>query len=135
MARSFTIVRGGETVALPYGPFVDDDGNQHSVQTLDAWSAEELAAIGVAVEEVDDPLPAEVPMYKVRRLLIREGLKTIVQAYLDGLPGVEGEEAREDFEYAPNLVVNSPLALGAKAALALDDAQYAAMIRAAQALP
>lgn len=134
MVRSFTITRGGETVALPYGPFVDDAGIQHSVQVLDRWSEEELATIGVAVAEADDPIPAKVPMNKVRKYLIREGLKTTVQAYLDNLPGTEGEEAREDWEYAPNLVVNSTLALGAKAALSLTDEQYAAMIRAADAL-
>lgn len=134
MARTFTILRGGEPVALPYGPFTDDDGVQHPVDVLDRWGDADLAGIGVLATEVADPLPSEVPMYKVRKYLIINALKTAVEAHLDSLEEPAKSLAWEDWEYAPNLVVASPLALGAKAALSLTDEQYADMIRAAAAL-
>lgn len=132
--RTFTIQRDGEPVALSYGPFVDEDGIQHPAQVLDLWSDDDLAAIGVTVEDGPDPVPAEVPMYKVRKYLILQDMKGDVEAYLDTLSEPAKALAWEDWEYAPNLVVNSPLALGAKAALSLTDEQYADMIRAAAAL-
>lgn len=146
MARAFSILRNGETVALPYGPFVDAEGTQHSVQVLEVWTEEALSTIAVTAEEVPDPVPAEVPMYKVKKYMALVKYQTEVDlhaaviAYMEALPEPARTMALIDFGPAPdqigspNLVVNSTLALGAKAALSLTDEQYDDMIRAAAAL-
>ena len=119
----------------PHESFTDEYGTNHSSAVLRLWTDEELAKIGVVLVEVPDPLPTEVPMYKVRKLLIQQGLLGAVQSHLDAIPGINKELALVDWEYAPNLVVNSPLALGAKAALGLTDEQYEAMVLAAARMP
>lgn len=122
---------------LPYGGFTAGDV-RHPASVLDNWSDEDLAEIGV--ERVADPepeppgLPVQVPMYKVRKYLIQNDMLDAVEAYLDGLSEPAKALALVDWEYAPNLVVNSALALGAKAALGLTDEQYADMVRDADAL-
>lgn len=71
MARAFTILRGGEPVALPYGPFTDDEGTQHSVSVLDLWNEADLAGIGVLATEVEDPRRL------VRKSLVQERVNAI----------------------------------------------------------
>lgn len=71
MAYAFTIDRGEGPVALPYGPFTDAAGVGHSVQVLDAWSDEELAAIGVIRTEAADPrrlIPKSVVQERVHAI-------------------------------------------------------------------
>lgn len=83
------------------------------------------------------PLPATVPMYKVKKFMVLHKAQTgidldaAVGAFLEALPEPNRSLALVDWTRSPNLVVNSPLALGAKAALSLSDEQYAAMVRAA----
>jgi hypothetical protein len=123
---------------LPYGPFKDASGVHHPAGALDLWTDAELAARGVVrtvtPDPAPDPVPTQVPMYKVRKYLIQQGLLGAVEAYLNALPEPNKALALVDWEYAPNLVVRSPLALGAKAALGLDDEQYAGMVVAAAKL-
>lgn len=124
-----------QTILEPTQPFTDGEGVQHPSNVLTLWSDEELAAIGV--EKIADgpaPVPAEVPMYKVRKFLIKEGLMPTVQAALDAMPGEAGELARVDFEYAPNLVRAAPLVQGVGAAVGLTSEEIDAMLIAAEAL-
>lgn len=144
--RTFTIQRDGETVALPYGPFVDGDGNSHGTQTLDLWSEEELATIGITVDEGPDPLPDQVPMYKIKKFLAKQRLEggpdlhAAIISYFEGLVEPARTLALIDFGAtettigSPNFVVGSSLVQNAKAALGLADEQFDAMIRAADAL-
>lgn len=81
------------------------------------------------------PVPEEVPMYKVRKFLIMQELLSSVEAFLNSLPEPNKSLALTDWNYAPNLVVNSPLAQGAKAALGLTDSQYNDLVTAANNLP
>jgi hypothetical protein len=78
--------------------------------------------------------PTELPMYKVRKYLIMSDLIANVEAFLNALPEPNKSLALVDWEYAPNLVVNSPLALGAKTALNLTDSQYVQFVIAANNL-
>ncbi|MBX3482551.1 hypothetical protein [Phenylobacterium sp.] len=123
----------------------------HPWDALDRWDEAVLARFAVAFEDVDDPpepLPAEVPMYKVKKYMALRKVQTggeldlhaDVMAYIDALPEPNRTLARIDFGPdpeqigSPNLVVHSPLALGAKAALGLSDEDYGEMIREAHAL-
>ncbi|WP_337186574.1 hypothetical protein [Phenylobacterium sp.] len=110
----------------------------HPWDALDRWDEAVLARFAITFEDVDDPpppLPAEVPMYKVRKFLAVQGLTQAVQDALEALPEPGRTLALIDYEYAPNLVVQSSLALGVKAALDLTDTQYAEMVHAANAMP
>ena len=116
------------------GPEAAPSGQRIASVTLEDING---APVRVATYEVIPPptLPTEVPMYKVRKLLITQGLLANVEAYLNGLPEPNKSLALVDWDYAPNLVVNSALALGAKAALGLTDETYEALVFAAAALP
>lgn len=97
---------------------VDVAGSPHYVPTLEAAA-----------------LPSQVPMYKVRKWLIINGLKAAVENVLDGLPEPNRSLALEDWEYAPNFVVQSPLSLGVKAALGWTDEQYETAVWGAFGVP
>ncbi|MFN4176414.1 hypothetical protein [Phenylobacterium sp.] len=118
-----------------------------------SWLPPEVTGLeGQGFFPVEDPpasgLPALVPMYRVKKYMAlvkaqTEGatdLHAAVMTYINALPEPNRTMARIDFGPdpeqigSPNLVVNSPLALAAKAALELTDQQYADMILAANAL-
>lgn len=144
--RTFTILRDGEPVPLPYGPFTDDSGNQHSVQVLDLWNEADLAGIGVLATDVPDPLPPEVPMYKIKKLLAKKRLEggpdlhAAIIAHFEALSEPARTLALIDFGPtettigSPNFVVNSPLVQSARTALGIGDESFAELIRAANAL-
>ena len=79
-------------------------------------------------------LPSEVPMWKVMRVLITRGEDDDLQAYLEAIPGAQGKIIRSDFARAPNLVVASPFADAAKAAMGWSDDDYADRILQADAI-
>lgn len=60
--------------------------------------------------EVETPL--SVPMLNARLTLIGAGKMAVVRAYLDAIPGVVGEQAREYFASALTMKRNHPLVLG-----------------------
>lgn len=57
-------------------------------------------------------VPESVPMLDARLTLIAAGKMAAVRAYLDALPGVEGQQAREYFEFALTMKRNHPLVQG-----------------------
>lgn len=69
----------------------------------DAQRALDIAAAAIPV------VPAEVPMLNARLALIGAGWMDGVTAYLQSLPGVEGEQARAYFDYAQNIRRDHPL--------------------------
>lgn len=91
--------------------------------------------VPVEPEPVPPRVPREIPMYKVEKLLIKNGMIDQVEAALDAIPGLQGQLARVDWKRAPNLVMNSPLVLGIAQALGLDAAQMAALALEAEAMP
>lgn len=101
-------------------------------------SLPEYAGKGFFAVEPPPPgpyVPAEVPMYKVRKLLIKQGLMATVEAAVAGLTGESGDLARVDWEYAPNLVRLSPLVQGLGAAIGLSSEEIDDLVVAAAALP
>lgn len=83
----------------------------------------------------DAGVPAQVPMYKVEKILIKQGLLDTVEAALDAIPGEAGDLARVDWRRAPNLVRLSPLVQSLGAAIGLTSEQIDDLIIAADALP
>lgn len=80
-------------------------------------------------------IPDTVPMYKVRKLLIKQGLMPAVEAALEAMTGEAGELARVDWEYAPNLVRLSPLVQALGAGIGLTPQQIDELVAAAMAIP
>lgn len=80
-------------------------------------------------------IPAEVPMYKVEKILIKQGLLDTVENALTAIPGEAGDLARVDWRRAPNLVRLSPLVQNLGAAIGLTSEQIDDLIIAADALP
>lgn len=111
-----------------------DDENPDLLQRLaPGYSQDELAA-AVAAFFAPSPLP-EVPMYKLRKFLIKQGLLAQTEAFLNSLPEPSRSLSLVDWDYAPNFVPDSALALGAKAALGIDDATYRTFVLAAADMP
>lgn len=69
------------------------DGVWRQTWTLRAATADELAARAPVVPQV-------VPMLNARLAMIEAGWMADVKAYLASLTGIEGEQAREFFEFA-----------------------------------
>lgn len=77
----YTITRNNETETLAYGlPFTDGNGVLHPWQVIDAWTDEELEAIGVTkvIPEIVEPTPISL-----------EELKTILKANIDAQAEIE----------------------------------------------
>jgi hypothetical protein len=80
-------------------------------------------------------IPAQVPMYKARKVLIIHGLTSAIEDALAGMTGEAGDLARVDWEYAPNLVRYSPLVENLANAVGLTSDQIDALVIEAAALP
>lgn len=73
------------------------------------------------------PVPAEVPQWQARRALLAAGLLTAVEAAV----AAASQDIQITWEYAPNIVRNSPFVTSMAAALGLTDAQLNDLFRAA----
>lgn len=111
-----------------------DDEDPTRTLTLPAGTSDDEVKAAIAAFFPPAPLP-EVPMYKVRKFLIMQGLLAQVETFLNNLPEPNRSLSLVDWDYAPNFVPTSPLALGAKAILGIDDATYRAFVLAAAELP
>lgn len=104
-------------------------------QRIASVTVEDVDGAPVRVATYEDipppPVPDEVPMYKVIRLLIMMGLLGTVEGALAAIQGVEGEIARANWQRAPNLVRADPLVQGMAAQLGFD---LDALVVAANAL-
>lgn len=88
----------------------------------------------VPAPEPGPVVPVSIPMLNARLTMIGAGWMTQVKAYLASLPGVEGEQAREYFEFAQTMRRDHPLVLGIPAALGKTEAEVDALFIAAGAL-
>jgi len=110
------IIRDADGVEiLPTPDYYNDDH-----QAFLAWLAEGNTP---APYDGTPNVPREVPMWAARRVLIAAGLMQPILSALAAMPGIEGEIARSDFEFAPNIVRSSPFIAHAKDMLGLTDAQ------------
>ncbi len=112
--RTFTILRDGEAVELPYGPFTDEAGTQHPVAVLDRWSNDELATIGVVATDVAEPPPAVVSRLQAKMALADAELLDAVEAAVAAAPAqirIYWAEA-SDFHRAHPAIEQMRLAMG-----------------------
>ena len=105
------------------------------------WVETDEASIGDVWDGVEFTKPAipvivpdEVPMWAARHVLIGAGLMQPILDALAAMPGIDGEIARSDFEYAPNIVRASPFITYAQNALGMTSTQMDDLFFAAQAL-
>lgn len=84
-----------------------------------------------AVQVPDAPVvPSSVPMLDARLTLIQHGKMAAVREYLDSLPGIEGEAAREYFEFALTMKRHHPLVLGIPASIMTEEEKDTLFIHA-----
>ena len=76
----------------------------------------DIAAAAVPV------VPVSVPMLNARLALIEAGHMTAVKAFVDTMPGIDGEQARAYLEYAQNVRRDHPLVEGIRQVLGLTPA-------------
>lgn len=97
-----------------------------------AW----VTAGGLPAEDHSQPVfaPSAVDMRQARLALLGAGLLTAVNDALAVMPGIEGEAARIEWEFAAQVVRESPLVAGLAGALGLTEAQLDALFIAAAAL-
>ncbi len=79
-------------------------------------------------------VPVSVSMRQARLALLGAGLLAAVNDAVAAMPGVEGEAARIEWEYARDVRRDSPLVQGLSGVLGLDAAQLDALFVAAAAL-
>lgn len=80
------------------------------------------------------PAPSKCDMRQARLALLGAGLLTAVNDAIAIMPGIEGEAARIEWEFASSVERASPLVDGMVAALGLTEAQLDALFIAAVAL-
>lgn len=71
--------------------------------------------VAMTPQEVDSHLnkqvnlvPSRVPMRKARKALRAAGLLAQIESALDAIPGPEGEDARDDWEYSSEVHRDNP---------------------------
>lgn len=80
------------------------------------------------------PVPVAVTMRQARLALLGAGLLAQVDAAIAAMPGVEGEAARIEWEYAQEVRRDSPLVVGLSAALGLTEETLDNLYRTAAGL-
>lgn len=116
-------------------------------EALEGIAAGKQVSIDVGFALVDPPKPAEpvasepevepsgpptvVTMRQARRALLDAGLLAAVDDAIAQLPGVEGDAARIDWEFAATVERASPLIASLSEALGLDEAVLDALFAAA----
>jgi len=91
------------------------DGAEPPVGAIEVPSAPAHAAAiwsGLNWVEPAPAVPRSVPMLNARLTLIGAGKMAAVRAYLDAIPGIEGEQAREYFLSSLTMLRDHPLVLG-----------------------
>ncbi|MDQ1921295.1 hypothetical protein [Massilia pseudoviolaceinigra] len=79
-------------------------------------------------------VPPSVPMLNARLALIAAGHMTAVKAYVDTMPGIDGEQARAYLEYAQNVRRDHWLVEGIRQVLELAHADIDALFLTAAAI-
>lgn len=109
------------------------DGSQDHLITGDMvpLSDEELEAL--RAPPPPEP-PSVVSMRQARLALLDAGLLASVDAAVAAMPGVEGDAARIEWEYATTVDRHSPLVFGLTIALGLTEGQLTALFTQAATL-
>lgn len=94
------------------------------------WFREDIPApIPPTAEQIRQGKLADIQfrgirMAAARKSLILSGHMPTVKAILNGMTGIEGELARESFEFEANCRMDDPLSLSLKTALGMTDTEY-----------
>ncbi|MGL4272498.1 MAG: hypothetical protein ACRCTO_09420 [Pseudomonas paracarnis] len=97
--------------------------------------AEDLhAKAAVFFEPEPEPVPEAVTARQARLALLGAGVLPMVESALTAIPGVEGEAARIEWEYALEIRRDSPLIGALAPMLGLTDGQVDDLFRAALGL-
>lgn len=117
---------------LPFTAKVDDS-EPHGRALFASAVAGDFGVIAPYVAP-PTPIPASVSMRQARLALLGAGLLQTVDAAVASMPGVEGDAARIEWEYALSVERGSPLVAGLSAALNLTTEQLDALFTTAAGL-
>lgn len=110
---------------------LSQDGKTVS-RTLDDGTFQSCLTSAIPETELADALPADpvvpvvpssVLMRQARRALLQSGLLAQVNVAVASMPGMEGEAARVDWEFAGTVERNNPLVQSLATALSLTETQ------------
>lgn len=83
---------------------------------------------------VAQPIPTVVEMYQARAALIKAGLFDTVNNALIAMPGLDGQLARNEWEFSPTLKRDHPLVSTLSAEIGLTSAQLDSLFSSAAQL-
>lgn len=115
---------------MPDGRYeLSQDGRIKIVEATDLQA--EAAAF---FEPEPEPVPEAVTARQARLALLGVGKLAMVEGALAAIPGVQGEAARIEWEYASEVQRHSPLIAALAPMLGLTDSQVDDLFRAAEGL-
>ena len=125
-------LRPGAQVAIfrPYGYADIDWGNETPIPQAEL-DAEILRLESLPPVPV---IPQSATMRQARLALLGAGLLAHVNAAIEAMPGIEGEAARIEWEFASEIRRDSPLVVGLSGALGLSSEQMDELFRQAAML-
>jgi hypothetical protein len=98
---------------------------------IDEEEAEEIRLQNIPAT----PVPTRVPMRKARRALRAAGLLGVVEQTLAAIPGAEGDDARDDWEYSSEVHRDNPTLQALATDLGLTDEQLDQLFVTADSYP
>jgi len=101
---------------------LESDGSQDSV-IQQGWLAMTEGEVADHLAPKARPVPIFVEMVQARLALLHAGHLAAVKAAIAAMPGIEGEEARETWEFAPRVRRDSSLVAAMGVLLSLTDKQ------------
>ena len=87
------------------------DSISNTQKERDATNEEvaEIETIKAAAQTLVPEIPQVVPMRSCRLILLQNNLLSVVQNYIDNIPGLGGDSARINWEYAQTVRRDDPL--------------------------
>ena len=119
--------------ATAIAPLEKKEG-ERQVFGADGWTSVPIPAPAVEPDPIVPPSMTTVTMRQARLALLRAGLLEQANTLIAGMPGIEGDEARIEWEFAGTVQRSNALVDGLAAGLGLTEEQLDALFITAAGL-